>query len=139
MLPAQIVEQLIGRDRQIPNAALEEVPGECRLRRHYQLRRFGPASDLPEKSPNPAEILLVRALLGPHLGYGETEHALKVRGERLLRLTSQLLTYAVCQPHFRPCAASPTPVRYFPTSSAEGSPMRLISGHSRMREDPLCW
>jgi len=37
----------------------------------------------PKQRAYPAEILLVRTLVGPYLGYGKSEHALKVRGERL--------------------------------------------------------
>jgi hypothetical protein len=65
MLPAQIVEELISRDGKVADSAFEEVPGKRRLRRNHQLRRLRPASDFPEKGADPAEVLLVRTLVGP--------------------------------------------------------------------------
>jgi hypothetical protein len=99
VLPAEIVEQLIRRDGEIPNPALEEIAGECCLRSDNKLRRFGPVSDLPKEGPEPAEILLISPFVGPDLGNREAEHVLKVRGERrevrgqahLLPLTSYFL------------------------------------------------
>jgi hypothetical protein len=82
VLPAEILEQLIGGDSQIPYAALNEVPRECGFGSHHKVRRLGPASDLPEERPESAEILVVRPFMRPYLGYGEAEHPLKVRGGR---------------------------------------------------------
>jgi hypothetical protein len=75
VLPAQVIEQLIGRDGQVANTALEEIPGECGFRCDHQIGRLGPARHLPEQGAYPAEILLVRTFLRPYLGYSEAEHA----------------------------------------------------------------
>lgn len=82
VLPAEILEQLIGRDSQIPYTALHEVPRECGFGSDHKIGRLGPASDLPEERPESAEILVVRPFMRPYLGYGEAEHPLKVRGGR---------------------------------------------------------
>jgi hypothetical protein len=81
MLPAQIGEQLIRGNSQIADATFEKVPGERGFRSDHQLGRLRPASNFTEKRPNPAEILLVRSLLGPDLGYGKAEHVIKLRGK----------------------------------------------------------
>jgi hypothetical protein len=65
---------LIGGNCEIPNAALQEIPGECRLRADDQLGRLGPAADFPEQGAQAAEVILVRAFVGACLGDGETEH-----------------------------------------------------------------
>ena len=82
MLAAQVIEQLCGGHRQIAHSALEEVAGECRFRSNEKVGRLRPVSDLPEQGADPAEVLLVRALMGTYLGYGEMEHVLKVSGKR---------------------------------------------------------
>jgi hypothetical protein len=82
VLSRQVLKQLITGDGQIAHASLEEVSGKGGLRCHHELGRLGPAPDLTEQRAESAEILLVRTLLGPYLGYGEAEHGLKVRGER---------------------------------------------------------
>jgi hypothetical protein len=70
MLSAQIIEQLIRRYREIAYTALEEVPGERGFGRNDQFRRLGPTSNFSKEGADPAEILLVRTLVGPYLGYG---------------------------------------------------------------------
>jgi hypothetical protein len=82
VLPAQIVEQLVGCDGEIAYTALEEIAGERGLRRNHELRRLGPASNFAEEPAETAEVLLVCPFVGAYLGYGEAEHILKVRGER---------------------------------------------------------
>jgi hypothetical protein len=82
MLLAQVVEQLVCRYGQITNPALEEVPGERGFGADHEIRRFGPATDLPEKGAKAAEVLLIGSLVGTYLGNGEAEHGLKVRGEK---------------------------------------------------------
>jgi protein tyrosine phosphatase (PTP) superfamily phosphohydrolase (DUF442 family) len=78
MLAAEVIEELIGRDGQVPHTALEEVTSECGFRSHDEVRWLGPSGNLPEERPESAKILLIRPLVGPHLGYGEAEHVLKV-------------------------------------------------------------
>jgi hypothetical protein len=77
MLLTEVVEELVCGDGEITNAALEEVPGERRFRADHQIRRFGPASDLPEQGAEAAEVLLIGPFVGPYLGDGEAEHAEK--------------------------------------------------------------
>ena len=75
VLAGEIVEELIGGDRQIADAALEEVPGERRLRPHDQIRRLRPAAGLPKERAQSAEVLLIGALVRAQLGDGQAEHA----------------------------------------------------------------
>jgi hypothetical protein len=82
MLLAEVVEELVCGDGEIANAALEEVPGERGLWADHQIRRFDPASNLPEKGAEPAEVLLIGSLVGTYLGDGKAEHGLKVRGDK---------------------------------------------------------
>jgi hypothetical protein len=70
MLSAQVIKQLVTGDCQIPDPALQEIAGKRGFRPHDKLRRFRPASDLPKEGAKPAEILLVRPLLGPYLSDG---------------------------------------------------------------------
>jgi hypothetical protein len=48
MLPAQVIEQLIGGDSEVPDPTFEEVPGERRFGSYHQLGRVGPGTHLPE-------------------------------------------------------------------------------------------
>ena len=82
VLPAEIGEELVGGDGQIPHPALQEIAGQGGLRRDEELRRLRPASDLPEEGAETAEVFLVCPFLGPYLGDGKAEHSLKVRGEK---------------------------------------------------------
>jgi hypothetical protein len=99
VLPAQIVEQLVRRDREVAYSAFDEIPGERGLRPHQQIGRFRPAPDLPEQGAEPAEVFLIRPFVRTYLGNGETEHGLKVRGEKwevrgvLLALTPHLTSH----------------------------------------------
>jgi hypothetical protein len=70
VLAGQIPKELIGRDRQIPYSPLEEITGECSFRGNYQLGRLRPASHLTKEGAEPAQILLIRALVGAYLGDG---------------------------------------------------------------------
>jgi hypothetical protein len=78
VLPTQVIEELGARDGEIPHAALEEVSGEHGFRGDNELGRLRPAADFPEDCPDPAKVLLVCPLVGPHLGYGKAEHIIKV-------------------------------------------------------------
>src|SRR3954452_22844187 len=80
MLPAQIVEQLVGGNGQIPDPALQEVAGERGFRCNDQVRRLGPMAHFPKQRAYPAEILLVRTLVGRYLGYGRWKHVLTRTG-----------------------------------------------------------
>jgi hypothetical protein len=80
MLPAQVIEQLIGGDREFPYSTFQEVTREGGLRCNHQLGWVRPATHLPEEGPYPAEVLLVRPFLRSYLGYRKAEHILKVRG-----------------------------------------------------------
>jgi hypothetical protein len=82
MLLAEVIEQLVAGDGQVPDTPLEEVPSQGRLRCNDQFGRLRPVADLTEEGAESAQVLLIRPLMGPYLGYGEAEHALKVRGER---------------------------------------------------------
>jgi hypothetical protein len=82
MLPAEIVEELIGGYGKVPNPALQEVAGQSGFRSHDEVGGLGPPGNLPEERPKSAKVLLIRPFVGPHLGYGEAEHTVKVRGER---------------------------------------------------------
>jgi hypothetical protein len=82
VLPAQVLENLIAGHGKVADAAFEEITGQCSLGPNDQLGCFRPGGNLPEQRPEPAEILLVGPFLGPDLGYGESEHALKVRGAK---------------------------------------------------------
>jgi hypothetical protein len=74
MLLAEVVEELVCRDGQITNPALEEVPCERSFRADHQIGRFGPAADLPKEGAKAAEVLLIGSLVGTYLGDGEAEH-----------------------------------------------------------------
>ena len=74
VLAGEVGEEALGRDGQIADAALEEVSGERGLRRHQEIRRLRPSRHLPEERAEPAEILVVSALAGAHLGNGKAEH-----------------------------------------------------------------
>ena len=78
VLAREIVEQLLRRHGEIAHAALEEVAGERRLRRHDQVGRLRPPARFPEVRSEPAEILLVGALVGPQLRDGKAEHGRNV-------------------------------------------------------------
>jgi hypothetical protein len=68
VLPAEVVEQPLGGDGEVPHAAFDEIAGERCLRREEQFRRLRPARHLAEERAEPAEILVVRPLPGPELG-----------------------------------------------------------------------
>ena len=78
VLTEEIVEEPVGTDREVPDTPLEEIPGERRLRTHDQVGGLGPAAGLSEIRAEPAEILLVGALVGAQLCDGEAEHARNV-------------------------------------------------------------
>jgi hypothetical protein len=82
VLAAEIIEKPIGRNRKIPDSALEEIPSQRSLRCDDQLRRLRPCPHLAKKRAQAAEVLLVSPFVRADLGDGETEHALKVRGEK---------------------------------------------------------
>jgi hypothetical protein len=82
MLLTEVVEELVCRDGQITNPALEEVPCERSFRADHEVGRFRPAADLPKEGAKAAEVLLIGSLVGTYLGDGEAEHGLKVRGEK---------------------------------------------------------
>jgi hypothetical protein len=81
VLAAEVIEQPIGRNREISNTTLQEVAGQRRFRCDDQLRWLRPCPHLAKQSAQPAEVLLVSPLVGADLGDSEAEHALKVRGE----------------------------------------------------------
>src|SRR3954447_18625234 len=64
VLPAQIVKQLLSRQREVPNPPFQEVAGQSGFGRNNQLRRLRPAAHLPKKRSHPAEVLLVSPFLG---------------------------------------------------------------------------
>ena len=78
VLAREILEQLLRRHGEIPHATLEEVAGERRFRRHDQVGRLRPPPRFPEVRSEPAEILLVGALVGPKLRNGKAKHGRNV-------------------------------------------------------------
>ena len=70
VLAGQVGEEPLGRDGEVPDTALEEVSGERRLGCDHEVRGLRPATGFPEVRSEPAEVLLVGALVGPKLRDG---------------------------------------------------------------------
>jgi hypothetical protein len=82
VLPAEVGEELVAGNGEVPYSPLQEIAGQGGLGRNQQFGGLRPMPDLPEEGAEPAEIFLIRPFPGPYLGDGESEHVLKVRGEK---------------------------------------------------------
>ena len=74
----QVLEQLLGGQCELLHAAFEEVPGERGLGQGKQVRRGLRRREAAEQLAETPEVLLVRALPGPELRDGDSEHGWKI-------------------------------------------------------------
>jgi hypothetical protein len=82
VLPAEVGEELVAGNGEVPHPTLQEIASQGGLGRDQQFGGLRPTPDLTEEGAEPAEILFIRPFPGPYLGDGESEHVLKVRGEK---------------------------------------------------------
>ncbi len=74
MLAGQVVEQPFGRESEIANTALQEVACKSGFGRDEELGRLRPCRDFAKDRAELAQVLVVGALTGPHLGDSEAKH-----------------------------------------------------------------
>ena len=73
VLATQVIEQTLDRHRELPDAALDEVPGHRSFGQNHHVRLLA-RGNLPEERPNPGDILGVRCFPRAKLGEADPEH-----------------------------------------------------------------